>query len=340
MDDATGLARDKPRVHVWLSRLASSYLSVAFFPVLAVFSYAAAQGWAAPTGLMLVPFVLLAINMGAATAVHARFRSDPWLLMFHWALMGLMLLFVLARLTYFDGEAILTRGLWFDGHLERSSMGPLHGDHYRNLRFKNDGFIEGAPRGNYRGPVFNQVVWQMEPDLGAEFGAVIGEDRPLVIGDYRVYPTVRRGLSPLLLWVPTTGDPERGTIQLPPLPLLAATDYPQGASWTLANGEELWATVRATLEPPTRDRPNLGTADLKHVLVIRSGEGRHELRVGESVRLSGGTLTYVGLESWMGYHIIYDPTRPWLVAVVLVAVLSLVGYYVRRLAKQGGVFSP
>ena len=42
-----------------------------------------------------------------------------------------------------------------------------------------------------------------------------------------------------------------------------------------------------------------------------------------------GTLTYVRLDSWMGYRIVADPTKPWLIGTIAVAVISLVWFYSR-----------
>jgi len=77
-----------------------------------------------------------------------------------------------------------------------------------------------------------------------------------------------------------------------------------------------------------------GAGELQHHLVLRVGELRQELRPGDVVALDGGKLAYVGMGSWMGYRVIYDPTKPWLVATTLVAVGSLLAFYARLLRRR------
>jgi cytochrome c biogenesis protein len=282
---------------------------------------------------MLVPFSLLALNLGAAIAVHARFRADIWLLMFHLALLALLLLIAVARLTYFEGFALVTRGLWFEGRMNQSAAGPLHGDRYRQLRFMNAGFVERPVDGAYGGGLMNRVVWQSGDRDGVPQQADITDDRPLILDGYRIYPATARGFSPFLVWTPDHGAPERGTIQLRPP---GDGEFPHGSSWRLADGREWWAAVKplSKIEAPLSDRPNLGVDGLAHTLLVWSGDSRFELRLGESARVAGGRLDYEALETWVGYNVIYDPTRPWLIAVVAIGALSLATYYVRRLRDR------
>jgi cytochrome c biogenesis protein len=286
--------------------------------------------------MMIVPFGLLTLNLGAAIVVHARFRADTWLLVFHLALLCLVVLFVVARLTYFEGQGVVTRGTWFDGRMERVAAGPLHGDGYQRLRFANAGFVERSAVGPYSGSLINQVEW-LDPALGGvPRTRQIADDRPLILDGYRIYPANLSGFSPMMIWLPDSGTEERGTVQLPPPGM---GDFNRGASWVLASGTEVWAMVNSKVGPPQQDRANLDAEKIPHTLVVRIGDARLELKPGESGRLPGGVLTYVGLDSWLGYHIIHDPTRPWLVATVLVAICSLIAYYLKRLRPFGTTVS-
>ena len=312
--------------------LASPYLTALFFPLIAVGALMAANGYATPTVMMIVPFGMLAINLCAGIITHARFRADTWLLVFHLALLCLVLLFVLARLTYFEGQGVVTRGTWFDGHMVRVEAGPLHGERYRQLRFSNAGFVERSAVGPYSGSLINQVEW-LDPAFGdVPRSRQIADDRPLILEGYRIYPSSMRGFSPRLIWRPDVGAEERGALPLPPP---GKGDFNRGASWILSSGHELWAMIHAQVSPPEYDRSNLDADKIAHTLVIRDGDARLELKPGESGRLPGGVMTYVQLDAWQGYHIVHDPTRPWLVAAVVVAVFSLVAYYGRRLLSSG-----
>jgi cytochrome c biogenesis protein ResB len=77
-------------------------------------------------------------------------------------------------------------------------------------------------------------------------------------------------------------------------------------------------------------RPSRFELPRQHTLVLRMDPLRHELQPGQSVALDGGTLTYLGLRSWMGYRVTYDPTLPWLLAASLLAVAALAWHYLRR----------
>lgn len=328
-----GFAATRQAGSAWLGYLATPWLTVVFFLLTAGGALATAYEWSDATLLMALPFGLLGLNLGASIATHARFRADGPLLLFHLALLGLVLLIVYGRLTYFDGLAILTRDAVFEGEFERQSQGPLHGAGFRALSFVNEGFAERDPTGTYRNTL-NHVRWQ-DPGTGRWLQADINNDRPLLLGGYRIYPSRHRGFSPRMSWQPVAGGPaELGTVQLPPASA-APDDFPRGVKWYLSDNTELWTQLRTAVPMAELNRQaNLGVEALEHVLIIRQGEQRHELRPGESAALDGGRLTYLSLDSWLGYRVVGDPTEPWLAATILVAIGSLVVYYVRRLRHR------
>ncbi|HEY3326500.1 MAG TPA: hypothetical protein VGK14_04950 [Novimethylophilus sp.] len=313
--------------------LASPRLTVSFFVLMAAGALLTVHGDADPTLAMLPPFALLALNLAAAIATNVRFRADLPLLFFHLALLALVALLAVARLTYFDGATILTSGTAFEGNLVRDQRGPLHGDAVRSLHFGNEGFTENFPeRGKFHA-TYNRVRWWDEE--GKSRFAEIGDDRPLVLDGYRIYATSRRGFSPLFYWQPATGAAGYGTVQLPDSD---SAGLGPTTEWPLPNGPKVW--VMLELDAPSAQlrvgqRADLGAQKMRHHLVLRVGERRLELRPGESVDVDGGRLTYVRLASWMGYRIVYDPTEPWLVATVIVGIVSLLWFYARLLRRSG-----
>lgn len=313
----------------WLAALASPRWTVSFFVLTALAALAVAHGLLTATVLMAVPFVLLVANLAAALFTHARFRVDLPLLLFHLALLGLVALLVLARLVYLDARVTLSSGTAFDGELQLLERGPLHPGRVQDLHFANDGFTEdfyAQGRGKQKA-TYNRVQWQ---DAGGRWQAAqIGDDQPLLLNGYRIYTTRRRGFSPVFQWLPTGGVASPGTVQL------SAQDgaYAHSASWTLAGGPEVWVM----LEAPESDQPragqlaNLGARGLQHSLVLRIGPQRFELSPGQSLTLPQGQLTYVRLDTWMGYLISYDPTIPWIMATILIGLGSLIWFYWRRI---------
>lgn len=319
-------------VRTWTERMASPWLTLLFFLLAAAGSLAAAHKLEAATALMALPFTLLGLNLVAAVIAHPRFRADLPLLVFHLALLALVLLFTVGRLTYFDGRTLLTRGEAFDGSFESEQHGPLHGDAYRRISFVSESVVEGDPSGTYR-DTRNRVRWR-DPASGAILHADINNDRPLLLAGYRIYPMRFRGFSPRLAWQDANGRIEYGTVQLPPLSA-RQEEFPRGTAWRMSSGEELWAQILTSV--PTADlyrRINLGTDRIEHRLVIRQNDVRHELLPGQSVALNGGRLTYMSLDSWLAYRIVRDPTEPWLAAAVVVAIASLTWFYARRVFRR------
>lgn len=311
----------------WTERLASPKWTVGFFLLAAVGALLVGRAGQPATLGMAAPFAILAVNLVAALACQPRLRADLPLLTLHLALLVLVLLFVLARLSYLVGQAPVTAGTAFDGRIDKLEHGPLSAGRVEGLVFFNEGVralydANGKHRGSY-----NRVRWQTAD--GGWRSAEIGDDRPLVIGQYRVFATRHRGLAPLFRWEANGRPAEHGTVQLADH---RAADYPPSVSWRLPHGPQLWLLIEHAPVgmPAGRVEENLDAALLDHTLVIRTGESRHILRLGESLDLPEGRLTYVSLSNWIGYRIVHDPVTPWLMAAILVAVASLCWFYARR----------
>jgi cytochrome c biogenesis protein len=309
--------------------LASSRWMIAFFIGAALAALAVAYDFAPATTVMVVPLGLLAINLIAAIAVRPALRADGALLLLHLALLVLLCLFVVARLTYMDSAVSLTNGVPFDGQLLRDERGPLHRDQLAELRFENAGYTENFPhRGSYEA-TYNRVRWW--DAAGRVNEAVIGDDRPLILAGYRIYTSKFRGFSPVFHWQAIDGREEIASVQLNDTRM---GDFAQASEWQIPGGPRVWAKIEL-LDPtepgPGARRVDLGVEQLNQQLVVRSGNDRHVMKLGDALDLPGGRLTYLRLDSWLGYRIIYDPTQPWLLASVMTAVVSLVWFYARRL---------
>lgn len=273
-----------------------------------------------------IPFVLLALGLGAALVVNPRFRRQLPLLVFHLALLAVLLLAVAGRLSTLQGRFELTEGFAFDGQLLDHEAGPLHRWRLQDAAFEHAGFrIDYAP-GLKRGPTRNAVQWRDE--RGALQRAVIGDHHPLVRAGYRFYTSPNKGFAPVFAWLPDDGTPPvRGSVHLPSFPAQALR---QARGWSLPGGRDVWVmlvTDETLIDPARHDAFRLPRA---HHVIVRSGESRHELRPGERVQLAGGTLVYEGLRSWMGYRVYADWTLPWLLAASLLAALALGAHYLLR----------
>jgi cytochrome c biogenesis protein len=328
---ATAVARLSPTS--FASALASPRLTVLFFLLMAAGALWAAKGGADATVAVVTPLSLLVVNLLAAIVSMPRFRADLPLLLFHLALLLLVSLLVVARLTYFDGATVLTAGTAYGGHLLRNDRGPLHGDGPDALRFANEGFTEDFPARGHALSTYNRVRWWDQG--GGTHLASIGDNRPLILDGYRIYPTVRRGFAPLFSWQPDVGEASFGTVELADTGVAGPGPT---SELKLPGGIDAWIMIFLEDAPkyvPGTRLDDLGTAELAHHLILRMGDTRVELRPGTHLDLPGGRLHYVRLSSWMGYRIVKDPTEPWIVATVLVGIGSLLWFYAQRLLPKG-----
>jgi cytochrome c biogenesis protein len=268
---------------------------------------------------------LLCLNLFAALVVHPAFRSRLPLLVAHLALLALVVLVAVGRLTAMDGRFELTQGASFDGTLLESSAGPWHRDGLARLAFVHEGFdIDYAP-GRRRGATRNRVRWLGEDGTPQE--AIIGDHRPLVLDGYRIYTSPNKGFAPLISWRPHQGAAITGAVHLPSYPM---HELRQSREWLLPDGRAVWVMLQFNQNLIDPDTVSAFRLPQEHRLVVRLGGARAELLPGGTVALDGGTLVYEGLRTWMGYRVSYDPTLPWLLASSLLATLALAWHYAQR----------
>lgn len=309
-----------------LARLASLRFTLAALGALAI--GAAAHLVAAEPGAawLVAPLAALAANLAAAIAVNRAFRADPPLLVFHVALLALVAIAAVGRLTAFTGQAEVAVGEAFDGHVNVVYAGPLHAGRLRDLRFVNEGFSIRYARGMKRAETRNAVrVLQAD---GAASRHVIGDTVPLVLDGYRFYTSFNKGFSLVFRWQPGPGAiPERGTVNLPAFP---AHEHGQALEWDLPGAGRVWTMLEMDRSPLDAARESEFRPPEAHRVVLRAGAARWELQPGEQARLPAGVLAYEGLGTWMGYTVTYDPTLPWLFAAVAIAVAALGWHLARR----------
>jgi cytochrome c biogenesis protein len=303
-----------------LEALASLKLTLAILVALGAGIVVAYLSAAPTTWALVVPLAAFASNLLAAVATNPAFRRKTSLLIFHLALIALILLIAAGRLTYLKGQLELAEGEVFDGQLTQEESGPWHPHRLNTLRFSNEGFTIAYAKGVRRGATRNRVAWT-EPD-GSMQRAVIGDQDPLILSGYRFYTSHNKGFAPTFTWHANSGAaPVTGTVHLPAYPL---HEHKQAIEWVPPNSKTpLWVMLQfdeVILDPA---QPSEFRLPSSHLIVVRAGEERYELKPGERVRLAEGALEYRGLHSWMGYTVFYDFTLPWLLAACLLAVLSL-----------------
>lgn len=302
--------------------LASSHMTMAGFALLALGVLATHNRPGAPAAAMSLPLALLALNLAAALCLRPALRQGG-LGLFHTALLALLLLAGVGRLTHFDGRVEVAQDTLLDAaQIELTGSGPWHGDGWRRLQFRQGGYEVDYAAGMKRSHTRSQV-W-----LGADVqAAVVGDDTPLIIDGYRFYTTHNKGLAPHLRWQADGGAAVQGVLHMPAYPLF---DWKQENRWTAPDGRELKFWLRIERALPEGQAWTLDPHTLPTVLVVEVGGVRHELKPGEFVRLGNTTLTYERLTGWMGYRIFYDPTLTPMLSAALLAVLGLAWHLWRR----------
>lgn len=316
---------------LWLRRLASLKLTLTVIIMLgagAIANYAVADS---PGWLLAGPFLLGGINLGAAIMTNPVFRLQTALLTFHLALLALVVLAAVGRLTYLKGQLELAEGETFTGQLATSQSGPWHRMQLERAQFVNDGFKIRYAAGVRRAETRNSVHWL--DDAGVEQRAVIGDNEPLVRSGYRFYTSFNKGFAFVFVWHPADGSVLwRGAVHLPSYPI---HEYGQALDWTLPGTQvKLWTMLdfdEVLLDPEQDSQFRLPA---RHKLVVRIGNGRHELEPGDRLKLPQGVLVYERLSSWMGYTVFYDWTLPWMLAACVLAVASLAWHFWQKCAAQ------
>jgi cytochrome c biogenesis protein len=315
---------------LWLERLASLKVTLVVLVMLAVGVVIAYQSAVRATWSLVLPLSLIALNLGAAVATNRVFRRQTSLLVFHLALIAIILLVAAGRLTYLKGQLELAEGEEFAGDLVTQDAGPFHWWRLDRIRLANDGFTIEYAAGVKRGPTRNRLRYSL--DDGPMQHAVIGDNEPLVLHGYRFYTSFNKGFAPAFLWHPKRGEAQLGTVHLPAYPM---HEYRQAREWTLpGTSTAVWTQLQfdeVILDP---DKPSSFRLPQVHTLVLRVGELRAELRPGESIELPDGRLEYRGLRAWMGYTVFSDWTISWLLAASALAVASLAAHFWRKFAAR------
>lgn len=280
---------------------------------------------------LVLPLALLSLNLIAAVATHPAFRKWNALLVFHLALIALVLLVTIGRLTYLRGTVELATGEEFAGHLLETDAGIWHPwKSLEKVRFVNHGFTIGYAPELLRDRTRNKVSYLN--DDGSEHAMEIGDQTPLVLAGYRFYTTPNKGFAPTFLWRPAGGEPMLGTVHLPSYPI---HEYRQAREWQLpGTGIQVWTMLQfdeIILDPKA---PSEFRLPKEHKVIVRIGAKRYELQPGQAIDLPEGRLVYDGLRSWMGYSVFYDWTIHWLLAASAVLIGALGWHFWRKFSAK------
>lgn len=316
--------------HEWLARAGSLQVTLWLIVMLALVVLAVYLLSALASGWVAFPLLLLGINLLAAILSNTKFRQQLPLLSFHLALLALLVLVALSQLSSLKGTAEVTEGEPFSGELTSHRAGPLHHWRLDQVEFLLQGFTIHYAAGLLREETVCTVRWRDQH--GEIHQGRIGDHQPLVLAGYRFYTSHNKGFALTFGWWPNNGVEQRGSIHLPAYP---AHEFSQAQEWIIpGTTHRLWAQLQFDEVILDAGKPSVFHPPVEHLVIIRGGDQRHELRPGDTLMFDEGRLVYMGLRSWMGFTVSSDWTLPWLLAASLAAVLSIAWYYWERIRRQ------
>lgn len=281
--------------------------------------------------VLVLPLLLLSVNLLAAIGTNHVFRRSGPLLIFHLALLALVVLVALGRMTSLKGHLELSEGEEFNGQLTEAESAPWHRSTLDQVHFRNEGFSVSYAPGLKRERTRNAV--RFVDAEGMERFEEIGDQHPLILNGYRFYTSPNKGYAPAFLWYPAAGgEPMLGTVHLPSYP---ANAYRQARDWVLpGTAVRVWTMLQFDETILNPEKPSQFRFPENFMVIVRVGETRYELKPGGEVKLAEGRLVFQGLRSWMGYTVFYDRTLHWLLGTALVAVAALAWYFWNKFAAQ------
>lgn len=316
---------------VWgaVRRLASLRLAAVlianFFAVLV----ADAQGWIEATDpARIVLLVAMSVNLLASVATRwSPFTKKPALLLFHLALVAMIVLGAVGRLLYFEGStAVVER--------ERTTLAVPDS---ASGRFVPDR-VSGARAALYELDTSYFRADDMERTR-ALIGLYRGEEEvlrgdvlpnePLVDGGLRVYLNRTRGYG-AVFWLEREGaPPEQGVIYFPEY-----VRHPEGQEqqlWLPGTSETLSCRLAGTL-PYTAEGPwSLKVAADEAVWVRLPGSAdATRLGPGEAMGTPWGRLRLDSVRRYAVLTAVYDPAEPWIVGLAMFQACALGWHFLAR----------
>lgn len=308
-----------------LSLLASLELTLIGISALGLGTLYAYLTTADYTYALALPLLVLALNLLAAIVDNPKFRQQVPLLIFHIALLAIILLVAWGRMTYMIGRSELAVGEWYDGDVMDVVSGPWHRSKLEQVRFLNQNNEVRYLNGIYAG---SRNTVGIIGKNGLLQTITIATQKPLVIEGYRFYPSQHHGLVADFIWQGVNGDTEIAAVHLPSYGYNAIR---QNMELTANDGaERFWVQLEEDETLIRKQGETLFTPpDLPRV-VLRQNDERWVMRPGERLRTADGTLLFSGMREWSGYVIHYDPARTALLAAAIMAVLALAAHFWKK----------
>lgn len=278
-------------------------------------------------GLITPPLIAISLNLIAALIITPKIRRDIYLLVFHLSLLFVVLLATLNHISRSKGRVEIFEGGEFQGQLDDEEKGPYLLSTLEDLRFRLDAIEINYQDDGQRIGTFARI--QITEPIEERRSFIIADQHPFKYRGYRFYTTHNKGYALITRWQSSLDNSKRiGAIHLPSYP---ANALEQKINWTPQGSQQnLWLHLLFKQLPLGSATGGVFSPPKDAELVVRFDQKRHQLKVGQSLVLADGQLTFIGIRSWMGLKVQYDGLITWILAAAITAILSLSVYLLRR----------
>lgn len=305
-----------------LTKLASLRLTLAGLAALVVTVLAVYRQGGPALYWVAAPLGCLALNLLAAVLTNRAFRLQPPLLVFHVALLAVLLLAALGLLTRYEGRIELAEGTRFEaGRVESVNRGWLHRSKLGDVDVVQGDIEVDYANGLQRATTRSDIVLDGE-------SRQIGDRIAAEAAGYRVQTTFNKGYALVLVWDDGMSPPVAGTVHFPSYPEF---EWKQGNEWITPSGETVHLELVLDRRVPHSGPWTLHSGATGYaVLLHRSGHASRRLGPGDTVPLRGGRVTVAELRLWMGYRVDANPLLPWMLTAAFLALLALALHFQRK----------
>jgi len=311
-------------VTTWIGKLASLRITPLAMLALAIGVFTSYRSEDPHLLWIAAPLAALAMNLLCAILVTQRFRRDTGLLMFHICLLAVVTLAAYGYLAQFRGRVEIAVGQQFQPEqVTAVTRGPLHNDD----ALLGAQFVQEALRVNFAAGLFREQT-RSRVRLASGEQWEFGDNVPLRLGGYRFYTSSNKGYSALLRWTDANGKRTLGVVNFPSFPFY---DWNQIKAWMTPGNTPLNLQLELGEKPPRDKAWSLDSRVTPAAQLAVDVEGRRtQLHRGDTLRIRGGSLTFLGTRMWMGYTVYFFPLLNLLFACALVGVAGLGWYYLNR----------
>lgn len=266
-------------------------------------------------------FGVLAVNLMLAILVREKIRHNLPLLVFHIALLLIMLSVVVSRLTYFKGWAIMSENETLRQPTGIINQGPWHRSKLNSMPVLQQSFLAYFDEEGRR---LDTESW-LQP-FDAKEAILITNKETADVAGYQFTISNNLGFSVDLTWISGQGDIIRGLLQMPSQISQPET---QGRKLILPDiTDDIWLGLEIESARKSFFYPYFSIPDHFYFTVVVGSESQ-QLKLGESIDLFGGTLILNNIIPWIGYEMYYDPAIYFLLIASIIAVIAL-GYFLSQ----------